>query len=156
MESVYHISCVGSWNYSRSYNCSSGVYLADAGDWCHCSQRVLLISSYVARTRYWNPQSSKGTIVVPHFCYTNWADDFQSLSTFPLIPVDRYFRGVPSTIRVRGGFLMVCLLTIFAWPTWYRLQQPMFQREAIRLEFDDMTYTSGEKSGSAIKVSVGG
>ena len=31
----------------------------------------------------------------------------------------------------------------------------MFQREAIRLEFDDMTYTSGKKSGSAIKVSIG-
>jgi len=33
--------------------------------------------------------------------------------------------------------------------------QPMFRREAVRLEFDDIT--SGSKNtGSAIKVSVGG
>lgn len=62
----------------------------------------------------------------------------ENLGTLPLLPVDEYHHGVPPAIQVRGGFLM-----------------PMFRREAVRLEFDDMT-PSWENKGSAIKVSVGG
>ena len=71
--------------------------------------------------------------------------------------MDSNSRGIPPRVRDRAGFLMVCFSYHFSLVLIYISLQPMFRREAVWIQFNQLGTTwSRGRPGPAVKISVGG